>query len=376
MGRLRLLALLICACAVLGGCGVSGEVENQAYVLVLGLDRSDDGQLTLTARVPQVGGRGGGQDEPDGSDYLTFSASGDTFVQALEGLQWATPRELNLSHIKLAVASEALARELDFGGLIGEVVETPHLYATARFAVCEGSAAGFIAEQAPVIGTRLSSELEAMLEHYARHGYIPDSSLAEVYYANNSIYSDPVAMLARSEDAAEPASLPLDAGTAGADVRSPAGQRFGGAALFREGRLVGRLGTEDALCLSLILGSAKSVVWEAGGRRVALTPKGAPEKTVELAGDVARLGLSLFLTTPEDIPAAEVRRIEEELEDRISALIAECQRLGAEPFGFSEVAAAGYLTVPQWLNSGWRERYAGAEIYVSVKIDGPGLHGS
>ena len=41
----RLCALLLC------GCGVSGEVENQAYVLVLGVDRADDGQLELTSSM-------------------------------------------------------------------------------------------------------------------------------------------------------------------------------------------------------------------------------------------------------------------------------------------------------------------------------------
>ncbi len=53
----RLFVLIALPCLLLCGCQRTGEVENQAYVLVLGMDRAEDGLLRLTARIPKVGKR-------------------------------------------------------------------------------------------------------------------------------------------------------------------------------------------------------------------------------------------------------------------------------------------------------------------------------
>ena len=113
--RKRWLTLTLLAVALLlSGCRVSGEVENQAYVLALGVDRMDDGLLLLTARVPQIGKSGESGEKQGSGGYLTFTGSGNGFPQALEALEQATPRQTNLSHIELIAVSEALASETDF----------------------------------------------------------------------------------------------------------------------------------------------------------------------------------------------------------------------------------------------------------------------
>ena len=38
------------------------------------------------------------------------------------------------------------------------------------------------------------------------------------------------------------------------------------------------------------------------------------------------------------------------------------------PFGFADVAAGHFLTIPDWLACDWRPRYASADIYVDVDI--------
>ena len=112
----------------------------------------------------------------------------------MEQLQWSAARELNLSHIALIVASEALASSAAFPRLIDSVAETRHLYTTAAFVVCSGRARDFIEGQETILGAHLSSEIAAMFRHYAAHGYIPKASFAELYYATHSCYSDPTAI--------------------------------------------------------------------------------------------------------------------------------------------------------------------------------------
>lgn len=348
----RLLALLLLPCLALGGCQRIGEVENQAYVLILGLDREQDGLLRLTARVPKVGGRGdsgdGGETAGDGK-YLTFTASGADWPEACEALERATPRPLNLSHIGMIVASLPLASEAGFPALVRSVARTPHLYTTARFVVCEGSSGDFVAAQEAVVGQRLSAELKAMLAHYADEGYIPDSGLADFDYAAHSIYSDPVAIRAWLDDEGSPV--------------------YAGAALFREGVCAMTLDADQTRLLRLIRGEAKDLSLAVEGRTVELMTEGGPTRRVAAGPDGTLLGLELRLSTTDEISDGEIEDISNRLRFKIVDLVDMCQRAGVEPFGFSERAAAGCATVPQWLACDWRSRYSAAQVRAYVRVD-------
>lgn len=370
--RIRLAALVLLGCVLaLSGCRVTGEVENQAYVLVLGLDRLPDGRLELTARVPQIGKGNSKEKEDSGSGYLLFAASGDDWPDALQLLEQVTPRPMNLSHIELLVASEPLAREESFGELIARVAETPHLYTTARFVVCEGRAADFIEAQEPVIGTRLSSEIDAMLAHYAETGVVPSSSFAEVCYLSNSIYSDPVAIRGFTAAGDTPAVSLIDPGEpVDGSVRSPMRQRYSGAALFRDGRLVGWLDAGQTRILGLICGEARSLSFECGGRSCLFTLVDPVRRGVGISGDDAALSLRVTFGTLDAVSAEELRVLEAEIRDEISAVIRACQALAIDPFGFADCAAGRFATVSDWRSYEWREHYQTASLDIGVSIRG------
>lgn len=367
-----LMTLLLGAALLLSGCRVSGEVENQAYVLVLGVDRLEDGSLELTARVPQIGKSDDSGEQPGGGGYLVFSGSGDGYAQAKEALEQATPRQMNLSHIEMLVASENLAREADFGALIAQLSETPHLYTTARFVVCEGSARSFIEAQETVIGTRLSSEINAMLNHFAEHGYIPDSSFADVYYMAGSIYSDPVAIrgfMAAAEEASKPAAALIDTpAPINENISSPMRQRFSGAALFRDGRLAGLLDVGQTRLMNLIRGTITAFPFDCDGKIYTLTTEGAATRTVKLEDGHVTLALRMRLSTLDEVCDEDARRLEAALAEALATVVYTCQTLGTDPFGFAESAAGQFLTVEQWQAFSWRERYAGAAVDVDVEV--------
>lgn len=360
------LILVLLVALTLSGCRVTGEVENQAYVLVLGVDRVNGGELYLTARVPQIG-KGSGDSEESGGSYLTFSASGVDWPRALEALEQATPRPVNLSHIEMLVVSEDLAREADFAALLNRIAETPHLYTTARFVVCEGSARVFLQELDTVIGTRLSSEIDAMLEHYAQRGYIPRASLADACFAFNSIYGDGVAILGTvAEDTRAAVSL-TDPGEL-SDEASPMKQRYGGAALFSEGRMVGTLGADRVMLLNLLRGEKSDLPFECEGRHYTLTPKGGAGKQVTHDNEQTTLVVNQRFTTLDDICDEDKERLEAEIEQKLVEVIQACKSLSSDPFGFAEAAAARFATVRDWLNFDWREHYKTADIRVNVDV--------
>ena len=347
------------------GCQVTGELENQAYVLVMAMDRADDGGLTLSARVPRIGkgGEKGKEGDQGGSPYLTFSVTAPSWSRALDALQWATPRRINLSHIEMIVASEALAAQPSFRALMSEVAETPHLYTNARFVVCPGSAKAFLEAGETVIGTRLSSEIHAMISQYAHQGYIPDACLADACFCANSIYGDPVAIWGHVED--ETAS---GGDGASAVTASPMRQRFSGTALFRDGTFVRALTLHETRLLNLIRGQCDALTYEWRDMSLEITREDAPRRRVTIDGESVTFDLSLHLGAPDGISDADLAALEASVTDDVVNLIQTCQRLECDPFGFAESAAGHFATVPQWMAWDWRGRYRSASVNVEVRI--------
>ncbi len=375
---MRRLALLLSLTALLlTGCGgTTGEVENQAYALVLGIDRADTGGIELTMRIPRIGhpGDSNAGGEASGSPYLVLSAAGEDYAQALEHLQWAAARELNLSHVKLIVASEELASDAAFPELISRVAETRHLYTTAGFVVCEGRARTFIKGQEIILGTRLSSELAAMFRHYAAHGYIPRATFADLYYATRSCYSDPVGIWGFMDAGEKPAAATItdDEDRLNADTLTASARQYLGGALFREGRMVRRLTAGETLGLDLLTGRVDTFSFDVGGETCMLSTITNPRRQVKLDGDRVTVEADLRLTAEDSSDRALLDRAEGELARTLEALVRRCQTLGVEPFGFAERAAMHFPTYQRWISYDWRAHFSTAEIIINVDIRSSG----
>lgn len=373
-----LLALCALATLALSGCSSTGEAENQAYALVLGIDGTEDGGVELTMRIPRIGhtGAAGGEGASADARYMVISAGGESYAQALEHLQWATARELNLSHVKLIVASEAVASGDAFPELIDAVAQTRHLYTTAGLIVCEGKARTFIEGQETILGTRLSSEIVAMFRHYAAHGYIPRATFADLYCATRSDYSDPTGIwgfMDAGEGSAESRSAAAiiadEEDRLNAETTTASSRQYLGTALFREGCLAGKLDARDTLYLNLLTGRVQAFSFACGGRDYIFSTLRGPVRRVDIDGNAVRLSASVTLTSEKTESRQGLAQAEAALSRELEALVRRCQAIRVEPFGFAERAAARFATLDAWRDFRWRDRYARAAVDVTVHID-------
>ena len=382
MRRLAILALMTMLFALTGCGATTGEVENQAYALVLGIDRTEGGGIELTIRIPRIGhpGDSSAEGEGMGSPYLVLSAAGEDYAQALEHLQWAAARELNLSHVKLIVVSEALASGEIFPELISRVAETRHLYTTAGFVVCEDRARTFIEGQEIILGTRLSSEIAAMFRHYAAHGYIPRATFADLYYATRSCYSDPTGIWGFMDVREKPAAATItgDEDRLNAETLTASTRQYLGAALFRDGRMVGRLNAGETLGLDLLTGRVDTFSFDVDGETCMLSTLTGPRRRVKADGDAVTVEADLSLTAEDSSSRELLDRAEGELARTLEALIHRCQALGVEPFGFAERAVIGsgpfahFPTCQRWMDYDWHAHFSRANVKINVDIRSSG----
>lgn len=371
MRNASLILLLCLICLGVGGCGVTGEVENQAYALVMGVDAKDGG-IELTIRIPRIGRSGKNDEQSGGSgeDYLLISAAGDDFARARENLQWAVARELNLSHLKLLIVSEALASDARFPSLIREIAETRHLYTTAGFVVCEGRAGDFIEGQETLLGSHLSGDIDAMFRHYAAHGYIPSARFADLYYDTLSCYSDPVGIWGFPDGGERPAAAVIesDERVLNAKTQTASSRQYLGTALFRDGVLVGKLDAAETLCLNLLTHRVDAFSFEAAGRTWSLSSVRGPKVTLHHDGNTMRIHVKLSLACEE---SGDLTSLESTMEEAMNAVVGKCQRLRVEPFGFAAKAAARFPTLGAWQAFDWRNRFPECAFEAEVDIVGP-----
>ncbi len=395
---------LLLLCLGLGGCGLTQQPEHQAYVITLGIDRAQNGQVEVWVQVPSIGGGGSSEDSGSGgSKYEMFSAQGADLSDALDLLAATLPSRLQLTLTKSVVVAEAVARSQDFKHILDDLVLSYHIYDSAAVIVTRGTARDFLAAQKPSIGIRLSTSVMAALEQFRQSGYIPYNTLYDLFSANHSIYSDPVLILADTgpEDtqgqdgqgqapasAGEPPSLDgqtaRNGGETGEDGPVSTAQdaypgtlprigpnlnQYMGCALMRDGQMVGTLDGVSSRWLCVLRGEVDSVSYLAQGQALELRAQGAPQAHLELGEQSLEIQIELALRAYPPRRNIDLEQVRRRVTQDITRLFAQCQQAGVEPLNLAQRAALGFPTVDSFTAYAFREKFCQAAVDVSVTVE-------
>lgn len=379
MCRFKLLMFLFLSLVVLSGCSRASQAEDQAYVLVMGLDKTVSDQLEMSVLIPRISGKTSGESSGSAPEnYMHLCVTANDFEAALEKLDWASPRNLNLAQMKLIVLSRDLADSQECPELIANISQTERLFTATKVAVCEGGAKEFVETIRPSIGTRISTDIESMFKHYNDHGYLPESSLAELYYQTASVYSDPMvafAVLDVQEPKEESTEEVTPAGAfdrsiqeLSASYRSEIATRYLGAAVFSEGKMRCILDGNQTIFTNLLRNELDSFRYEVGGQNLEFVPTRPVYINVDPAEKRAHIQINMALSfaAQEKIPDKEVLR--KKLTDDLERIIEYTQTMNVEPFGFAEHAARRFLTLSDWLEYDWKKHYQDAQIEIELHL--------
>jgi len=367
--------VLLAAASILCACTRAAQLEDQAYILVMGLDRTQNG-IEMCVSIPKISG--GGQQGSSGSDdenYMNLSIKANDFEDALEKMDWASPRSVNYSQLKLIVISKELAQLEQMRALIESIAQTERLYTATKVAVCEGSAVEFVEAIKPFIGIRISTDIEAMFDHYNDRGYLPESSLADLFYQTVSVYSDPMTACAILDKKAPEESNVKAASALSGSVEQVSGEyqsdiptRYLGAALFKDGIMRGNLNGEQTVIVNLLRNELDSFRYSCDGQSLEFVPARNTFIKVDTSTEPVKITLNLRLSfsAQERIPDENILR--SSLKDDILKTIDAARELGCEPFGFAERAARKFLTLESWIDYNWKDRYKTADIDVIINF--------
>lgn len=370
------LIVILCFVAVLLRGGI--DLEKQAFIISMGIDRMEDSRLRVSIQVPGAmpSGSDSSQSASASGAYHLIDCVAYTFQDALELLRSSIPKFLNFSQVLQIVVSEDLARESGFPSILDSLLTARGIRQSAAVVICYGNAYDFISTQKTFLGVRLSEEIKTSLNVYSVLDNIPEASLGEVLRLQRGGYSDPLipyAVVTPIGD--DPLAVetkmgrPLDTIHHVLPPTQESHVEYLGAALLQNGRMVGVLTGMEMLFISFLQGHMHEFTFYAGGtyyRVEQITPARISVDTrreqwkLSVSGNI-RAGVLYSGQMDENA-------LRDAFHAEVINVLSKLQALGVDPVGFEGKAVRQYGTLEQWYYRDFREEYKAASVELRTQI--------
>lgn len=377
MAFVRLLVLLVLCCVLTSGCTGGREIEEYLFPIMLGLDAAGDHQLQLTVKAlsGNTGASGSDDAQSKGGDtgYITLSATGDSYVQALSLLRATLPRTLNLSQLREVVISQHLAQSNSIAPLLSELLRYNQMNGSAALVICAGRAQEVLEKQQAYVGTRVSRYLEILLSQYQEKGTIPRATLLGVSRAFADGASSPAAIYVAVNDFSAalppPADDTLDTLPGHLDRESPNPVEYMGSAVFAHGKMAGTLTGAQTQMLRMLTGDFTALEYSVDGT-VYLLRRLLPTRR-SIHGDTLQSHLFLVARTLDGIPISEPDALAQALSRDAQSLMETLLSLRSDAAGFGRTQLLRHLTQESWQTEDWPAHYARCSAQAQVSLFTP-----
>jgi len=404
----KLLACILCF-VLLCGCWDKRELEDHTFVIMLGLDKTRDGNILITAAFPVAQTESGGAQ--DSGQFSVISAQAPTVSQAksLFGIQLAGP--LSLFSTKALVISEELARDDMLRNLFSSGLYE-QLRNNTNVMISKSGAAEFISARIknPAIDPLRQEDL--LLEQANYSGYYRPMQLLDFMAGLRSNNMDAAAMYSgllqkdkeeeqsndkesageennqdQSSDNATEITQPVKSGylPGQAPIASENTTQMCSIAVFRGDRMVGALNSFETQTLNMMLNSQTRKVLalpDPFSRDdmivVSIFPTQKSRIRAYLVEDTPRFDINVSLRCTVEHIRKDVNYdqdflagyIKQACVQNMQSLIEKLQKeFGADLLGLGNRLARNFLTIRQWNAFNWRERYPDAQINIHVSLD-------
>ncbi|WP_240376029.1 Ger(x)C family spore germination protein [Bacillus piscicola] len=378
---------------ILTGCWDKHEIEEQAFVVVIGLDDSEkeDGvSVTYQIANPQVGIPNTGGEKEVASEIITFTAP--DFITARDLANATVARKVNFAHTKAMVIGEDFIRTEKAKKFLTSGIRDREIRRDIQVVVSKEKAADFIKNNNPNLETRPHKFYDLMTGRWAETGLVPLSDLQRYFQrieSKNDAYLAIYATTEKSDDdkyGNEDDYLPGQI-----DQKGSSRTQLIGSALLKDGVMIGTLtGEETRSALNL---RSKSIAkymrvtykdpFNKKYRVAALLTKPRSNKIEILTQEVTpKVNVTIPLSFKIlAIPSGENyvtnlenqellrRHVEDTLKKKYNELVKITQEeYKINPFNWSRVARKNFLTMQEYEEYDWDDKYTNADVNIKVEV--------
>jgi spore germination protein KC len=381
---------------ILTGCWDQREVEEFAYVIAMGIDKSTnhENQIKVTYLIanPESGNSAasGGADEPP-REIISFET--DDFVVSRNIANTVIAKQISYDLLRLLIVSEEFAKDEDFIRWIYDATKEMEIRRDAKLMISKEESAKYLVNNHPRLETRPHEYFHMIIERGNETGMTPTSDLT-TFFRVTEADADLFLGIYSSTEKEDKQTNPKHPDEIKAGQFQYSGEtnvtQFAGSAVFKEGKMIDALTVEETRLAFLLNPTLKAQdilttfpdpfnekyriatrMNKNGTADIKINPK---KKTI----DVKVPMLIEVLTNHSMVEYAKShhkreilsKSIKETIENRLNEFIKMTQEeYKAEPFGWSLIARKKFLTIPEWQAFDWMKTYPGMDIHVSVDIE-------
>lgn len=403
--RLIIISLGLAICLIVSGCSGAKETDEVAYVLAVGVDSLPNKQLNITymIAIPRALGTSGGS-SGDSSDksVAVVTIKAPSLAEARSLLSASVGRSPDLSHIKVWIISEELARR-GVGDLVGPFLRFREFRGSMFMMVVRGTAQDFIKETRPSIEVLPSRWIEGILLSGTETGYLLPTHVHEFYNRLKDASGAPYTVLAgisplsgTDRPSAKPTPpertneyLPGDIAREGGNPASVLGT-----AVFKGDKLAGMLTNEETRMVAILMGKfPKGFLTIADPKmseknvHLLLRLGKNPQINVDfvnnrpvifidvlLEGEITSIASGINYESEDSRKSLETQ-VSEAIKLQMEDMLKHTQELETDVVNFGRYFRPKFKTYDEVVSFNWNDRYSEAEIHVQIntKIRRTGL---
>lgn len=413
--RFRIFCLILISiliCSMFTGCFDSREVDDLAYVMGIGFDKGKSNLLRLTLQIAVPLAVGSGNESGGGNGNKSVSITTIETPSIFSGLNMTNSflsKQLELSHAKVLVFSEELARE-GIQKYVNALKRFRGVRGNTYIVVSRGSAEEYLRSIKPVLEVNPAKFYELNLTSYKYTSFTAGSQLLDFFLEQASSASQPVVTLASVSKYESSDEFDLGNSTyrekgrdfpIEGDFKAGFIPRVGdlksevmGVAVFDGSKMVGDLDGSETTNYLLIRGKFKNYYYTVKDPLhenmvvLSITSGRKPVIKVNMEGDKPVIDLDIKLEgefisiqSGENYEDTDKVAILEEAversikEDMTKFLYKTSREFKSDICGFGKLMKKKFATWDEWENFNWLSKYENSEfnVNIDVKIRRPGL---
>lgn len=373
-------------CIFLSGCYDKKELEQQAYVIAIGVDKGEkENSYRFTYQIanPEVGSTigGGGSKEP-ASEIITIT--GTDFITSTTTANTSVSKSITLDHTKVLVISEELAKSEEFIRVMQAAQRVTQIRRQVNVIVSKESAEKFLQSVKPKLETRPHKFYQLIINRSTETGIVPESNIHRFFQITEGDADLFLAIYATTEkaDEAEQKDEAAEDGYKAGEIPKEGGNpvQFMGSAVFKEGQMIDTLdGQETRLALVMdntleirdLLSTYQDPVKEEYRVSADFSKKMATEVKIDYKKNgITKINVRVpfqveVLAIPSLVPYSQkpdLREklkdsIEEELEKKAEKLVKKAQEdYGSDPFYWSLYVRDEFASVKEYEKADWNKK--------------------
>ncbi len=377
--------------SVLTGCYDNREIEDLAYVIAIGIDEADGDNFNLIFQtaVPQAITGGGGE----GTDITSYKT--DNFLSGLKKSGQYLSRNINLSHTKVIVVSEAIAKK-GITPFVNGLQQGMQIRQDINIIVAAEGAKKYLESIQPKLSSNPSKYYELLFKSYESDFLIPQARLEEYMYRAKNKDVQPLAIYTAVDKTIVDTKKPEGNGEEGKpatgkdeeEKKGGGGPKKGGdeeqekmslsgLAVFKSDKMVGRLAPKEASIFALMTGPnninleivdpldrrfkvLSNLKKEKTSRTKVTFKNGKPIITINLNMDISVQSVQSQYDY-DNHENAEIlnKAYKEMLEREIQKLLSKATyEYKSDIFGYGILARKNFLSIDDWEKAKWTDVFS------------------